>query len=113
MDTFCVGDRVEWNEKWVEEWIRQEYGNGPFSIIEVIPVPPAECTCGAEEFFGGDDAVHSFECQLENPSCDSVGHHQWVKVADPDGKPVGPRASWDTNGTPGSTFSGVYFKKVQ
>ena len=109
-DNFSVGDSAVWQEG--GEMQSDEYGQGPFRISEVIPVPEVSCNCGADEFFKSgkdpwpdEDILHHEGCPKNIGSL--VGHHQWVKIMDVSGVPIGETHQYGQgNSTPAQLFRG-------
>ena len=79
---------VVWDDQYpLSAGTRHQYGEGPFTVAQVIPVPPPLCNCRREE---GDNHLPGYSSTQSN----YVGHDQWVEV--------------EIKGEP-HRFSGAYF----
>ncbi len=112
-ETFNVGDNVTWimNDPYasdINQAHQKEYGDGPFEVIEVIPVPTNRCSCGSRlgdcYFFQDEFMIDTFKISHQ-PMIETVGHTQWIRVAYK-GQPL-----LDSRGDV-QDFSGALFKKV-
>lgn len=60
--------------------MKGKYGEGPFTVVQVVPVPTRLCNCHTEEddFYLVPDDDHRPGCPAFQPN--TVGHDQWVEI---------------------------------
>lgn len=112
MDTFAVGDKVVWasvDQLHLTDLYRkhvEEYGRGPFMVIEVVDIPADECVCGISR----NDPDHFFsKRRCYQTMRESTGHHQQIVVADP----ATERPLMRKYIMPGPIYwSGLWFEKI-
>jgi hypothetical protein len=104
---FQPGQLVAWRE--AENTRMKKYGPGPFTILSVEDIPEDLCCCGGSL----NDQAHASGCPHRGSGYgtvrESVGHPQWVTLADREGNPLTTTACGRTYN---SRFSGMFFKNL-
>ena len=113
-ETFNVGDNVTWimnNTRIsdINQINQKKHGDGPFEVIETIPVPTNLCACGnrlGDCYFSQNGFITDAIGICHQSMVEAVGHTQWVKISYK-GQPL-----LDSRGEV-QDFSGALFKKIE
>jgi hypothetical protein len=108
LNQLAVGNNVTWNYSGEEELgiidvMVDRYGEGPFRIVELLPVPMSHDFCPVDRnAHGGNDIITDMFMDMDHPE---LGSRQRVVVLSPEGKVLKDSDGYQIN------FDAIWFQR--